>query len=161
MSKVNVRMICCTQFDDVWTYDQFNYMSFDAFAKLYLTCTCIRFEHIWMLSSQMCTNMREARIDRRKRCTRCTIRRYNERTHMSKTVLQIEDRDPIVARTPRELKTFKVSVLFLGLYISHGFAIFFWQMARSKGFDFLQMWFSEGNSRDHLESRRQSKSVTF
>ena len=61
----------------------------------------------------MCSNMSTTRIDRKKRCSKCTVRRYNECTHMSKAVLQIEDCDPRVARALREIKKFKDYVLFL------------------------------------------------
>ena len=61
-------------------------------------------------------NMSTARIDRSKRCSQSQFE-VTISMHMSKTVLQIEDRDPVVARALREVEKFKVCVLFQGLYL--------------------------------------------
>ena len=68
-------------------------------------------------------------------------RRYNQCTHTSKTVLQIEDRGSVVARDLREIKKIKVSVLLLGLCIYNGLALLFRRIAGSNGKVFCKVSF--------------------
>ena len=82
------------------------------------------------------------------------LERYNEGMLMPKAVLQIEDRDPVVARAFSRNRENCGFCVFDGLCISNGFALFRRRVARSKVYP-------SGKPEGQRENRHQLNSVKF